>query len=183
VGLLDDERAPYWFAGDGLLTPGLRFCGLPIGNLTSQFFANVILNELDQYVHHEIRPAGYVRYADDWVLFDNDVETLKKAKLSIEKFLARYRLLCHANKTYFAPCRQGFVFLGFRLTPRGKRIARENVSRFRKRMRRYNKLINRHIIDYDQISASIKGWLQHLSHGNTAGIISKVMPNVKFRKI
>ena len=52
------------FAGDDLFSPHARARGLPIGNLTSQFFANVLLNELDQFVHREIRPRAYVRYAD-----------------------------------------------------------------------------------------------------------------------
>jgi hypothetical protein len=67
-GVLDEEYVPPFFPGDDLFSL-LRPRGLPIGNLTSQFFANVFLDSLDHFVREELRVPGYVRYADDLVLF------------------------------------------------------------------------------------------------------------------
>jgi hypothetical protein len=70
-GVLDSERELYWFPGDDLFAV-LRPQGLPIGNLTSQFWANVYLNELDQFVKRELKCRAYLRYADDFLLFHDD---------------------------------------------------------------------------------------------------------------
>ena len=68
AGVLSSEYTPQWFSGDELFTPLERPRGLPIGNLTSQFWGNVYLNELDTFVAQELRSGAYVRYADDWLL-------------------------------------------------------------------------------------------------------------------
>ena len=77
-GVLDDEAAPGYFPGDDLFAVG-RPRGLPIGNLTSQFFANVLLDQTDHFVRETLRVAGYVRYCDDLVLFGDDKASLWQA--------------------------------------------------------------------------------------------------------
>lgn len=67
--------------------------GLPIGNLTSQFFANVYLNELDQFVKHELKCRYYLRYCDDFILLDTNPLQLQKWKEDIREFLANQLLL------------------------------------------------------------------------------------------
>lgn len=67
-----DEPVDWYFPGDNLFTPSLRRRGLPLGNQTSQFFANVYLNSLDHLVMRQLRPAAYARYVDDFVLLDQD---------------------------------------------------------------------------------------------------------------
>jgi len=71
-GSNEQEPAEAYFDGDDLFTPYERRRGLPIGNQTSQFFANVYLNPLDHYVLRELRPALYLRYVDDFLLFGDD---------------------------------------------------------------------------------------------------------------
>jgi retron-type reverse transcriptase len=137
AGVLAEECPPMWFGGDPLLAPTERAKGLPIGNLTSQFFANVLLNELDQFVHAKIQPREYVRYADDFLLFDADRDKLRAALPRLAAHLARLRLRAHPNKTGIRPCRHGTKFVGFRLLPHTRRIDRDSLSRFRKRMRRF----------------------------------------------
>lgn len=66
---------------------------MPLGNLTSQFFANIYLNELNQFVKHGLKAKYYIRYVDDFVILDNSTRNLKKYKEKIEDFLATGVLL------------------------------------------------------------------------------------------
>jgi hypothetical protein len=109
--------------------------GLPLGNLTSQFFANLYLNELDQFVKHRLRVRGYVRYMDDLVLFHDDKAILPELEAGIREFAkARLRLVFHPSGGPLA-ARQGRLFLGFRLFRTHRRLKRAAVLRFERRMR------------------------------------------------
>jgi hypothetical protein len=92
--------------------------GLPIGNLPSQFDANIYMNVLDQYVQHTIKPQGYVRYVDDFVLVDTDIEKIKDAKDAIEQFLwERLLLILNPTKTKMGSVYQGVDFVGRIIQP------------------------------------------------------------------
>ena len=98
AGIQAGERPPVYFPGDDLFA-ALRPRGLPIGNLTSQFWANVYLHELDKFVKHELRCAAYLRYMDDFVLFCDDKAQLQAWKAAIRDFLAaRLRLELHPKR-------------------------------------------------------------------------------------
>lgn len=93
-------------------------CGLPIGNLSSQFFANVYLNALDQFVGHQIKPKGYIRYVDDFILLHESAEWLNEAKARIEEFLAsRLRAAINPTKTVLQPIDRGVDFVGQVIKP------------------------------------------------------------------
>ncbi|MBM3892440.1 MAG: RNA-directed DNA polymerase, partial [Verrucomicrobia bacterium] len=178
-GVLDAERSPAWFAGDDLLAPAFRPKGLPIGNLTSQFFANVILNELDQFVHHEIRPREYVRYSDDFVLFDNDRAKLEDGLRTIPAFLESLRLKCHPSKTSVRRCAHGLKFCGFRLLPQTRRLNGQTISRFRDRMRRWQRMAPGCRPAAERITASVRAWLAHARFGNCEAMIREVLQDVR----
>ena len=117
----------YTFPGDDLFAL-LRPRGLPIGNLTSQFWANVYLHELDMFVKHELKCAAYLRYMDDVVLFSNEKSQLHAWKAAIGEFLgARLRLLLHPRKSFIFPTGIGIDFCGFILFPTHRRL-RRNVT-------------------------------------------------------
>jgi len=88
-----------YFPGDDLLTPQSRRHGLPIGNLTSQFLANVYLNGFDHFVKEKLKISQYVRYVDDFALFSDDYDLLKAARLAIEDYLVTLRLKIHPIKS------------------------------------------------------------------------------------
>lgn len=126
--LRHDPTQNYVFSGDraklALVPPHKSLfnthpsMGLPIGNLPSQFDANIYMNELDQYVQHKIKPAGYVRYVDDFVLVDCDIERIKDAKDEVEQFLWE-RLLLNLNptKTKMGSVYEGVDFVGRVIKP------------------------------------------------------------------
>lgn len=92
--------------------------GLPIGNLTSQFFANIYLNELDQYVKHGLKAKYYGRYVDDMVLFHEDPTVLNSWYVQIDSFLMSKLALClHPNKKHLNRADSGINFIGFIIKP------------------------------------------------------------------
>ncbi|MFK7947128.1 MAG: reverse transcriptase domain-containing protein [Saprospiraceae bacterium] len=115
----------------------LGFKGLPIGNLTSQYFANHYLAIADHFLQEKIGIGGYVRYMDDMILFDNDkVDLLKKGKsyqdFINEKLKLKLKLFC-LNKT---SC--GLPFLGYRLFPNQVLLNKRSAKRFKKKLKQYD---------------------------------------------
>jgi hypothetical protein len=118
---------------------GGRIRGLPLGNLTSQFFANLYLNELDQYVKHRLKVRCYVRYMDDMLLFAEKKEQLQEWEEAIRSFARdRLRLELHPSGGP-GPVSRGIGFLGFRLFPGYRKLKRASVTRFIRRMNAYTR--------------------------------------------
>ncbi|MDP2361493.1 MAG: reverse transcriptase domain-containing protein [bacterium] len=104
--------------------------GLPIGNLTSQFLANVYLDGFDHWLFHEERVPGYVRYMDDFVLFHDDRQALKDLLPRLEAWLWEHqRLTLKAKATRLNQRRHGLSFLGTRIFAGTIRLRRENLKR------------------------------------------------------
>ncbi len=169
VGVLDDEATPEYFPGDDLFALS-RPTGLPIGNLTSQFFANVLLDPIDHFVKEQLRVPGYVRYADDLVLFADDKKFLWECHAALVEQLEKMRLRLHPDKTYVRPCRLDLKFLGFRLYRDGRRLLPRNYTRFTRRLRRLRWLKANGFIHSADIARSVSSWLAYARHANHIGM-------------
>ncbi len=165
-----NEQEPVYdyFPGDGLLTPGERRRGLPIGNLTSQWFANIYLNGLDHFAKEGLKAEKYVRYVDDFALFGDDLDVLQECRLAIEEYLAGLRLKFHPVKSQLFETSRGANFLGFRILPDRIRVKTENLRRARRRLRRMQESYRRHEIGLQEVRQSLMSWIAHLEHGDTA---------------
>jgi len=161
------ETVLHYFPGDTLFTPHERRSGLPLGNQTSQFFANVYLNPMDHMIVRNLRPGSYVRYVDDFLLFSDSSEQLHEMHRQIGEFLCRFRLTLHPGKSRVHRCRDGFPFLGFRLFPTHARLARANVVRFRRRLRRLHADYHAGLIGKETVNQSVQAWIGHAMHGDT----------------
>ena len=156
------------FPGDDLLTPLERRRGLPIGNLTSQFFANVYLDGLDHFCKEVLRAKGYVRYVDDFALFHDDVDRLQDWRERIVAFLAGRRLVLHGHKTMILPTSETTPFLGFVLLPDGRRrLPEENVRRFRNRLRGLRDRWRQGTVTREEVQVRVRSWIAHAEHANT----------------
>ncbi len=156
-----------YFTGDDLLTPLQRRRGLPVGNLTSQFFANVYLNNFDHFVKEKIKVQKYLRYVDDFAFFSDDWEFLAETRLAVEEYLAKLRLKIHPVKSQLFETKHGANFVGFRILPDCIRVRTENLRRARRRLR---KMQSDHVhgkVSLDKVSQSIESWFAHLEHGDT----------------
>lgn len=163
-----------WFPGDDLLA-ATRPRGLPIGNQTSQFWANVYLNELDQFVKTTLRCPAYVRYCDDLLLFAPDKPTLHRWRRALEEHLVGLRLKIHEDKTAVHPVATGIPFLGFRVYPDHRRLARANGVRFQRRLRPLLRRYAAGEVDLPRVHASVHGWIGHAAHGDTWGLRRRLL--------
>jgi RNA-directed DNA polymerase len=119
--------------------------GMPIGSLTSQFFANVYLNELDQFVKHRLKVRGYVRYVDDFVLLADNAATLVRWQGEIERFLHEaLHLQLHPGKTVLQRSAQGIDFLGNIVYPDHRLMRQRSVRALRRRLAWFERLIFGH---------------------------------------
>ncbi len=144
--------------------------GLPIGNLTSQFFANLYLNELDYYVKFELKTHYYLRYMDDFLIFGNSRKALQEIKAKIRRFLKdRLALSLHEGKSQIFRTKDGIKFLGFRLYKDYRRLASDNVRRFRRRLR--ETVVSG---EWSVASDSIRCWLAHARYADTVGLVGLV---------
>ena len=162
------EPVNLYFRGDDLFTPFERRRGLPIGNLTSQFFANLYLNGLDHFCKQVLRVQGYLRYVDDFALFHDDPMQLDRWRARVSDFLVGRRLLLHPGKTHVAATTEPATFLGFVLLPGGyRRLPEDNVRRFRNRLRGLRMRWRDGRLSREEVDRRVQAWIAHAAHADS----------------
>jgi retron-type reverse transcriptase len=163
-----------YFPGDDLFSY-FRPRGLPIGNLTSQFWGNVYLNELDQRIKRKLHCKAYLRYVDDFLLFSNDKKQLWDWKEQVIAELQKLRLVLHEERSTVVPCKTGIPFLGFRIFPQYRRLKRKNGIAFQRRFHKIIRAYNTGKIDFKTLNTRVQGWVAHARHGNTWMLRKKIL--------
>jgi len=156
----------------------LNEIGLPIGNLTSQFWANVYLNPLDHFIKRFLNCPGYVRYVDDMLLFSNSKETLKIWKEEIIYFLVNFELTIHVSCAQVRPCCFGVPFLGFQVFPDHRRLKYHKKVIARRRFTKMMESFRKGEISSDKVREKIIAWLNHASHGDTWRLRQSMLRNI-----
>lgn len=147
---------------------GKKIRGMPLGNLTSQFFANLYLNELDQYAKHKLRAKYYIRYVDDFVILHHDKTILEDWKNSIDKFLReKLGLELHPSKSKIIKLDNGLIFLGFRVFFYHKLLRKSNMMNFERKFNQLKICFEEGIISREKIIEFLEGWFAYASHSNT----------------
>ncbi len=180
IGVLRDESEMVYFPGDDLFAVD-RPRGLPIGNLTSQFWANCYLTPFDYFVHCELRCPAYLRYVDDFLLFGDDKRQLWAWKEAIIARLATLRLTIHHARAQVRPVAEGIPFLGFVVFPQERRLKRRKGVAFQRRLRSIAQLYAEGKLPRERMIASLKGWLNHVRYANTAGLRRSLVRSVQLR--
>lgn len=146
--------------------------GLPIGNLTSQFWANVYLNALDHFVKHELRCKGYVRYMDDFLLFGHDKAALKAQGRVLKRWVCHHlRLDVHPDKYRLLRSAAGVDFCGFVVFADGRiRVRSETARRFHRRHRHQLRLAIAGTLDFEIVRATVAAWIGHVKHAQSIGL-------------
>lgn len=117
----------------------MRRYGIPIGNLTSQIFANIYLNELDRFVKHTIKPKVYLRYGDDFFIITEKKSEAVIFRERITSFLwCKLRLEINGKHDIIIPVRRGLRFLGAEIFPRGRRLNKRNRKRIVRNVKKGN---------------------------------------------
>jgi len=165
VGVLNEEYTMVYFPGDDLFAIN-RPRGLPIGNLTSQFWANCYLNPFDHFIKRELRCKAYVRYVDDLLLFAEDKAILWDWKAALVTRLASLRLTIHTG-AHPRPVTEGIPFLGFVIYPERRALKRRKGVAFARRFRALRAAWANGEVPMEKLTASACGWANHARYGDT----------------
>jgi retron-type reverse transcriptase len=143
------------------------YSGIPIGNLTSQLFANIYMNEFDQWIEQTLLVKHYARYTDDFVIVAETKEELERLLLSIQSFLAEHlQLKLHPHKVTIRKYSQGIDFLGYILLPHHRTLRTTTRRRIRRKMDECIEQYNKGLIGVESIEQSLQSYLGVLSHAH-----------------
>lgn len=178
--VLKDEYEMAYFPGDNLFAVN-RLRGLPIGNLTSQFWSNVYLNPFDWFVQRELSCGAYLRYVDDFALFSDDKRQLYAWKSAIIERLARLRLTAHEKEAQVTQTKDGIPWLGFVVYPTHRKLKRRNAVNFTRRLERNIDAYESGTITFAELDASVQGWINHVRYADTWGLRRHIFDNHPIR--
>lgn len=163
---------------NGIFPPGV---GIPVGNLTSQLFANVYLNKLDQFAKHELKVKYYVRYMDDFIILSEDPAELRRLLAIIEEFLRRELRLELNPKTTILAAKNGINFVGYIHYKDHKKIRKDA----RRRLTKLLKAFETGEVEQEYFDRSIESRFGHMEHADTYNYIretKKTIEELKERK-
>jgi hypothetical protein len=144
---------------------------MPLGNLTSQFFANIYLNELDYFVKHVLKVKYYIRYVDDFVILHKSAKQLAIWREAIEFFLrTRLHIELHVYKSRIIPLKRGIDFVGFRNFYHYRLLRKRNIRTMRRKVILYEEGVS----PFETIHESYKGWQAYAIWANTYKLRNQV---------
>jgi retron-type reverse transcriptase len=169
---------------DGIVDSYADHKGLPIGNLTSQLWANVYLHELDLFAKHTLKARHYLRYMDDVAIIHHDKGWLHQVRREIDFFLeTRLALTSNAKTQVFPVARRhgrGLDYIGYHLWPTHRRLRKSSIRRMARTLRIAGKRYARGRLQLAEIRQSIMSWVAHASHADAFGLRSKLLGNAVF---
>ena len=152
--------------------------GIPIGNLTSQLFANTYLNELDQYVKHTLKERWYARYMDDFLIIHPDKQHLKELRDTIRRFLhERLGLNLHPKKVSIQNVSHGVAFVGYRIFHHHVLVRSKTVQRFQRKLARRKKAAEQGLIKKEKLNLIQESFNGHLKHANAWKLTQLLCPS------
>lgn len=144
--------------------------GIPVGNLTSQLFANIYLDALDQFIKHELGVEAYIRYMDDFVILSPDKEQLRNWLARIEQFLREELKLEFNPKTTMLAAKNGIDFVGYKHRATHRKVRKDSI----KRIKRTIKKCESGKITKEQLQKSIQSWTGHAGHADSYNLRKKI---------
>lgn len=166
------------FPGDDLQTLINRKTGIPIGNLTSQFFANLYLNDFDHFIKEQISAKYYIRYCDDFVIMDNSKKKLNTIKQEIIAHLAGLRLQLNPTKSRIFRLDEGVDFLGYRIFPDYSLVRKSIVNKYRRKIDKMRDQLLKGNGLPEKINCSIQSWIGHVKHANSFKLINELFTDI-----
>ena len=158
-------RDTLWLIREIIDSGGNR--GIPIGNLTSQLFANIYLNQLDHFIKEELGVRYYIRYMDDFIILDKNKMRLQNYRITINQFLVKKLHIRFNERTAVFPSKQGIDFLGYRIWKTHRLLRTKSIIRFKRKLRFFQRKYRENKLDFDSINFSIQSWIGHAKHANT----------------
>jgi RNA-directed DNA polymerase len=170
-----------WLFGEIIATaPG--HTGLPIGNLTSQFLANLYLDAFDHFIKETLGLRAYLRYVDDFIVLGDDKRELTAVREAAREFLAIEKLALHPRKAHISPTRLGLDVLGYRVFPDFRRLRPDNGWRFTRKLRRFAQAYAQGDMEWSDFDPAVQSWLGHARHANTQGLRETIFSGILFNR-
>ena len=176
--IFDQDFDRYLFEGDDLLSL-CRPRGLPIGNLTSQFWSNCYLHPLDCFIKRELSCKPYLRYVDDFALFSNSKEQLWHWKQAVQNKLASLRLNFHEHSAQVIPVSHGIPWLGFVVHPNYITVKSRKVVFSTKRLNSAYAAWQAGEISFVEFDARVQGWINYVRYADSWGLRKQVLKGFK----
>ena len=169
------DKKVIWLIRKILANSSSQDRGMPLGNLTSQFFANVYLNDLDWFVKTKLKAKYYIRYVDDFVILERDKRRLEFYKDEINMFLkSKLKVQLHPDKSKILKLGKSINFLGFRVFYYHKLLKKSNISKMKRKLKSLAQEYKLHEIDYDSIYDSLEGWIAYAKNANSYRLRRKI---------
>jgi RNA-directed DNA polymerase len=150
--------------------------GMPLGNLTSQFFANLYLNGFDHFAKERLGARYYIRYVDDFVILHRDRKMLEMWNAEISEFLAyRLKIRLHPEKSSIIPLERGIAFLGFRIFHGYRLLKKSNARRIWERLDMFKRKCDKGEMNREEIVKSLEGWLAYARFANSYNFRKRVV--------
>lgn len=156
--------------------------GMPIGNLTSQMFANLYLNEIDQFIKHKLHQKRYIRYMDDMAIVGNDKAALRAEWLSVDTFL-RYNLHLQLNrKSGIESAKQGIDFCGYRVYTDHIKLRKKAAKKMKHRLKYLQEQFARGEIQTQDFQTTLVSYLGLLKHCDSYRLVEKMLEDFKLQR-
>jgi RNA-directed DNA polymerase len=157
--------------------------GMPLGNLTSQFFANVYLNELDYFVKHKLKAKYYTRYVDDFVILHTSKDILENYQDKIGIFLKEnLDIYLHHGKTKVIPLYKGISLLGFRAFYYHRLLKKKNLRRFHAILKNRKQKLQSGTLKHGDFINGLNGWLGYAMWANTHKLRKNILNQLPIEK-
>lgn len=153
--------------------------GMPLGNYTSQFFANIYLNELDYFVKHRLKAKYYIRYVDDFVILHKDKKILDEYLDKINKYLLHLKIQLHPDKSKIIPLSKGTQFLGYRIFYYHKLLRKRNLNKFKKEFEKQLELYKTGILSKNSLIEKLQGWFGYALRADTYKLRKEVFKEIE----
>lgn len=158
--------------------------GIPLGNVTSQDFANIYLNELDQYVKRWLGVKWYVRYMDDAVAVVPTREEAQRLKEQMERFLEeKLHMKANPKKTQIFPLKQGVNAYGFKIWTTHRLLRDQSKRAMKRRIKAMDRKMKEGLLTEKEVQQAVSSWLGHARHGQCFNLAKKIFANYPYIKI
>ncbi len=157
--------------------------GIPIGNYTSQFFANIYLDKLDHLIKDKLRVKYYVRYMDDFVLLLNNKEEAKQILKEITEFLEKKLDLELNKKTRYYPNKLGIDFCGYKIYDTHIKIRKRSIVKIKRKIKVWNNLYAQDKLDFHNFLLCFNSFKGHIKHGNCYNLYNKLVSTIDFKEL
>ncbi len=155
--------------------------GMPLGNMTSQFFANLYLNNFDKFVKNRLKMRYYIRYVDDFVILHSDKKVLEECKDKIGKYLMNLKLELHPEKSKIYPIYKGVSFLGFKTFYYYRLVRKRNVKLFLQRLKEFEEEYREGYLPRSILLEKLQGWFAYATWGNSYKLRKKLVSMILSR--